>query len=564
MSTQTKLTVLLYSTTDINKIYKILKICDILHNGGQVEGFTQNDLPPDDVYEAFKQKYNYVSIFDNHTSLLQSDDQKTTLLYMSTIPKDKEIVEIKNALVIPKYDGVSVAVKFIFNKEDNGVIEYLINCANTRGKIIASSIVTTDITAQLQLLINKFMISKLVINAMKIFKIETIVLRGELILNYKQLDSKTGETLNKPAAEVAGLVNGDIPNFKKKIDKLCLQFYEIGYIDCITNDNKHIRYVPTQLEAIQILKNCKVEYLYNNPAIYVENPLTALDTPIYKVSTTKNLNMIELYSNLLEKLPYPIDGLVYCAETWKYPQQLDEFNKKGYGKHAWKPSSVHFTYVEDVKWQMTKSGELNPIVIFKEFVYSSSKYSSSKVSIGQLCDFIKRGFGKGAEINVEIVHAIIAHINDIVHPVEKGNEYQIPLICPFCNSKLILEDGKTKNTKHLKCNNNNCIEQKIQKYAFLIQTIYKINKDMEFRNKEGKIVKSAISEKKLREIYANHQKLDIETLKYYIPNLIKCLDSLKHEDQLFALSFGGMTQIKKIIKEKNSKSWKEYNIEWFN
>jgi len=563
MATQTKLTILLYSATNIDQIYELLKICDILHNGGNVEGFTQNDLPPDDVYEAFKQKYNYVSIFDKHVSSLQTNEE-STLLYMATIPKDKEVVEINNALIIPKYDGVSVAAKFVLNKEYDNEIEYLFDCANTRGKIVGSSIITTNITPKLKTLIKCFIINSSIIKILNVKKIQTIVLRGELILNYKQLDSKTGETLNKPASEVAGLVNGDYETFKNKVDKLCLQFYEIGYIDCITNNNQIIRYVPTQLEAIQILKNCKVEYSYVNPANYVQNPLIALDAIIYKVSTTKNLKMVELYSNLLEKLSYPIDGLIYCAETWRYPQQLEEFNKRGYGKHAWKPSSVHFTLIKDVKWQMTKSGELNPIVVFDEFIYSSSKYSQSKISVGQLCDYINNGFGIGAEINVTIVNAITAHIEELIHSVEKGREYQIPTECPFCGNKLTLEEGKTKNAKHLICKNENCIEQKIQKYAFLIQTIYKINKNMEFRNKDGKVVKSAISEKKLREIYNTHQKLDIKTLECYIPNLISCLDSLKHEDQLYALSFGGMISIKKMIKDKGSKNWKEYDINWFN
>jgi hypothetical protein len=58
-------------------------------------------------------------------------------------------------------------------------------------------------------------------------------------------------------------------------------------------------------------------------------------------------------------------------------------------------------------------------------------------------------------------------------------------------------------------------------------------------------------------------RLNNEILLMYVPNMIDILNSLSHENQLYVLSFGGIKQIQALIKQNNSNSWKQYNIEWF-
>jgi hypothetical protein len=181
--------------------------------------------------------------------------------------------------------------------------------------------------------------------------------------------------------------------------------------------------------------------------------------------------------------------------------------------------------------------------------------------MGQLFEYQKLGFGIGAELLISIVNLKTAHIDGIITPADEV--YKIPVKCPYCNSQLVLENGKTNNSKHLKCRNENCIEQKVQKYAFFISSLSKLYPQLIFKNKNGKVVKSKISENTLRKIYNEHGDLNNNILLLYIPNMLSALDSLSHENQLYVLSFGGIKQIQALIKEHKTNSWKDYRIEWF-
>ena len=562
---------------NIERIYQLLQICDLLHAGQSVEGYTINDLPLDAEYEYYKNKYNY----QTDTTITES-----TIMYMATIPKEKKIVEVENAIIMPKYDGVSAAM--LFTKSDsvehlknspkmNNKNIFILKYANTRGRTVGNIISNTDIKPKLEALINYITINEDIVknlfqlNSQNInISILNIAIRGELILNYKEIDL-SGQTLNRPAAAVAGLINGGVDNFVSKIDKLCVQCYEIAYIDFINHDINQIqRVIPTQQQTVIILKNCYIYYKYINPSKLVVNPQLLIDSKIYTSSNTLSVDFNVIYNDLLKNIIYPTDGLVYCNQDWQYPQNKEAFGKRDYGKHAWKPTNSCYSFVENVEWPITKNGELNPIVIFREFMFNGSKYSQCKIAMGQLIEYQKKGFGIGAQLLISIVNLKTAHIDGIITPAKEV--YKIPTNCPYCNQKLILEDGKTVNSKskesyipkHLKCINNTCINQKIQKYAFFLTSLSKICSNLIYKNKDGKVIKSKISEKKLEQIYHDHGDLNNKILLLYVPNMLDALNSLTHENQLYVLSFGGIKQIQELIKQNNTTSWKQYNIEWFN
>ena len=594
-SFRTKLHKLLDSAKTTKEIHDLLRICDLIHEGEEVEletngktiKLTGKDLPPDDVYEYYVNKINY----STDTSIT-----KSTILFMSTIPKKTEIVEIKNALIIPKFDGASVAAKFTLLSETNSplkktnspskiISEYILVCANTRGKQIGTKFITSDVTDKINALIEKIKIDNSLItkyiknelpeiseeseNKSEInlndIKILNIVMRGEIILNAKQLDLSTGNSRNNPCSEVSGKVNGKLQTFINFIDNICVQFYEIGYVEYIYN-NKIYKFIPTQKQACLILQKMDVYYNYtDNVESFIANPTKALDAKIYTIPNTIETNFDNAYSEILDKCNYPTDGIVYCSKNWKYPQREEEFDKTTYGKYAWKPSSFHYVHVTKLEWPITRNGELNLIVHYTPFKYNGAVYEKCKMSIKQLNEFQKGGFGIGAEINVVIVNMKIAHIDNLVSPAEKV--YEIPKKCPFCGEKLSLEDGKTKNSKHLMCYNKNCIEQKIQNYSFLVTNLAKVAKGkLIYKNKDGKTVKSGISEKKLRVIVEDHGDLNNDILMLYIPNLIEVLDSLEVAEQLTVLGFGGIKEINQIIDEDNPENWRDLrgNISWFN
>ena len=640
-SPQSKLSLELQRATTVEQIYKLLQICDLLHAGQEVPNYTIADLPTDAEYEAYKTKYNY----QTDTMITES-----TIMYMSTIPKEKQIVEVHDAIIMAKYDGVSAATLFTKTEQlieqspsatGNPQNAFVLKAANTRGRTIGNTITNTDIKPKLDKLVKYITFDEEVFKSL--FNLDlsqtsilNVAARGEIILNRKQLDN-VGQTLNHPAAAVAGLINGGIENFVKEIDNLCLQLYEIAYIDVITSqdvkiqtnlissqtsqdikipahidpivsepahidpivfepahidpivsepahidpivsEHAHIdpilsqtsqkiqRIIPTQEQAVILLKNCYIYYKYVNP-VNVANPQLSLDSKIYTAENTvaPNITFNGIYEDLLESIYYPTDGLVYCARDWRYPQNKEAFGKKGYGKHAWKPTNSCYSCVESIEWPITKNGELNPIVHFTEFQFNGTKYSQCKMAMGQLIEFQKSGFGIGAQLLISIVNLKTAHIDEVIKSAKEV--YKIPTTCPYCKSRLILEDGKATSSskyvpKHLKCVNPVCAYQKIQKYAFFLTSLGKLCK-LTYLNDSGKVIKTKISEKKLEQIYMAHRDLNNKILLMYVPDFLEALNSLSHENQLVVLSVGGIKQVQALIQQNHTTSWKQYNIEWF-
>ena len=132
---------------DILQLRKYIHICDSLHKGiSEINGYTEKDLPSDEKYEeALKQLKEFeqletimqskiIPIEDYNpnvnTSMLTDSAKATrnTLIFMDGIQKTETIPNIKNVILMPKFDGCSIGSEFI--KTDN---EFKISRAHTRG-----------------------------------------------------------------------------------------------------------------------------------------------------------------------------------------------------------------------------------------------------------------------------------------------------------------------------------------------------------------------------------------------------------------------------------------------
>lgn len=552
------------------EVLAIMNICDIIYHGSNVIvgdiTYTAEDLPPDNEWQQFVKCYEFKSKYDVVTS-------DNTVLYMATIAKVDNPAdpknEIKNVLCIPKYDGISVAAKFV--RDLTCPSKFKCEIANTRGKDVGNSIVNSNITDKINALIDHIEISEQDLLELatylrntyniSISSINAFAMRGELMLNYRILNSD-GTSAISSANLAAGAANGKMENFKDQLNKLCLQFYEIGYISYTSSPRvggESLQIVPTQIEAINILKRINIYYNYTSPASGVLNPQCALVNQVYTFETTVNLDFPKLYEYMLQHTNYPTDGIVYTASNWRYPQNKEAFGKKNYGKYAWKPDNYHTVYVKDIEWTMSRYGELTPAIIFDEFNNGGRGMHRTKSCLSKLNSYISEGFGINALISIRVIHGINSYMDRIINIESVKEAYKIPDKCPYCGNDLINE-----NNVHLKCINSDCIEQKIQKFSHLIETVGKIGKLIYF-NEKGNEVKSKIAESKLRKIVTiNNGTLNTDIILKYIPNLLTELDTLNHENQLVALSFGGVSQARTLINTNNSKSWRQYSIPWMN
>lgn len=508
--------------TELDIIY-LLNICDKLHNGEKVKGYTKDDLPPDSIYEQYKNKLK-----DDNSNKIE----KGTIMYMGSIPKEKEIKNIDKAIFMPKFDGCSVALRFqidFINK--TGTLIH----SHTRGSDVGNDRICSDLTEKMQLLIPKiyFKESKIIEQLFKL--VPTFInIRGEIVLKNKELD-ENGFNKIAPAADIAGKINGGIEVFKNYLPKIRICGFEISSVERLNAKNK----IFTQETVSKILNN--IYYIESNS----NNKIYLKDYKAY-IGNTQEINFEALYERYQDEDPRPLDGIVYCGVDWKYPNKLEDTTATKYGKFAWKPNNEIIINIKKIEYSIGRDGDYSPMIIYDK-VKLDKNYERAKSAISKLNILIENGLGVNAKALLKINHGINPQVYEILTPAEI--KFKLPETCLYCNSKLVKEyHPKTNELMHLRCTNGNCSEVILQKYSYLLEFMYKKCKLITL-NQQGKIIKSKLSEKNLKKMTMGN--LSIELIQKQIPNLKEEFNKLSLVDQLCALSFGAKLKVEKKIKEQN-------------
>lgn len=512
-----------------NAIDDLLLICDKLHESVEVEGYTANDLPSDEIYEQYCLRVGHENPF--------SDVVKGTIMFMGSVykPKPDEDIVIEQAILTPKYDGTSLAIRFVKNNNEFIPIE-----AHTKGREVGGEHVNQDVSDKI-----KYFIKSLTFKN-EVFKdVVELHIRGEFICKEKVYDE-----LGNPAACHASLASGQINRlfneFKKDLEKYDFVGYEIAKVfRNIYNSKNTTEMIPTQKQAIKLLKMLTINYKNCSSQLFPGKSWNA--------TTTADVDFATVYEEILESETHPTDGVVYCSENWKYPTDESAFKSKFYGKYAWKPQSEKHIVAQSIEYSMAKDGDINFNIIYEPTLLNGKTYCKAKAGTNKLLSLINAGLGKGATCNLELKNDVIPYISHVI--VRVDDVFELPVDCPFCGQKLQYIYDNGNELRHIKCNNDNCGVLVITKWAKFISAMNKIYKKehgeiLETRNDSGKIVKSAISEKKLEKI-AETKRLSKETIEFYMPTLFDEFEALDLETQLNVLGYGGKLAVKKLIRENN-------------
>jgi hypothetical protein len=128
----TKLEMELKTAKTQEEIHKLLKICDSLYKGEQVEGYTYNDLPSDNIYEEYVKISNYPS-----TIIIQTFDNRP---HITTSPMVMYINQVLNSFVFNRYEfnknKVEAIIYFLTNKKFKDAKEIDNNSGNIKQQFI--------------------------------------------------------------------------------------------------------------------------------------------------------------------------------------------------------------------------------------------------------------------------------------------------------------------------------------------------------------------------------------------------------------------------------------------
>lgn len=232
---------------------------------------------------------------------------------------------------------------------------------------------------------------------------------------------------------------------------------------------EYIRYSVYGEEESQMSKEEQLNYC---------NKFNNIKVPYLKIAY-KDLTEDKIIKFYFDNVSdYEYDGVVIDIDSELIRRELGETQKYLDCCRAYKGDAlfddIKESKIEDVIWQMSRYGKLTPVakitpVIINEGVvsnvslYNAAYVFDTNVFIGQTIKVTRKG-----KINPKIIDfEPIGNINTSSY----HNANIVPIICPFCGGALEWSENDKGEMVDLVCNNDNCLEKKIQQIYFFLKTI---------------------------------------------------------------------------------------------
>ena len=253
------------------------------------------------------------------------------------------------------------------------------------------------------------------------------VIRGEGCIATKEFDdikkTKEGERFSNPRNLAAGLIN------RKVTSKILLRHMTFIVHNAIVLDEPFEKY-SDQLDYLQSIGFKTVPYL--------------------KVLNFELVDAIQRFTEVVSSFAYPVDGLVLVINDLAYAQSLGATAKFPKGSIAFKwPDETKETFVSGIKWSVSKTGLITPVVIFEPVLLEGTVVHQA--NLHTLKGFEKLQLGYGDTIVVYKADKIIPEVEE---NLTRSNGFSIPKTCPVCGGKtFIMENDKTKKLYCERCKN---------------------------------------------------------------------------------------------------------------
>lgn len=449
------------SKKDIKTLYNLKDICDHLFYGdSSYKGYIIKDLPKDNLYEEMVRLIE--STADDITATITAEQTSNpdvkhrhqkliSDMWMGSITKETEILEIPDALLLPKFDGCSCGVK-LKRYIPGGKFELVE--ALTRGTTEGYSQNRSNITERFAMLaqpllssLNSSTSNSFTLNSKPFSYVLQITLRGEIALKDRTL------TDSAPASVVAGKINGGMDVWTNALDTIEFIPYEIMRCNYDLTDYYNY-YVPTQTETLSFFSSL---HLISFPFITVD--LDSSSLPLVQSH----------FAKLNDSIPQPMDGVVYCSSTWRYPTLNEQTKPKQYGKYAWKPSSEATSTLKSITYSLARDGKFTFILTYDPVRINGKLYKNAKTATSRMVSL--DGIGIGSVVTVKLAGDISPMITDFINETDDITPYTLPTKCPFCHKKTLFKKSKGKTPPTLSCVNPTCREVTKQKMKNFLKTL---------------------------------------------------------------------------------------------
>lgn len=253
---------------------------------------------------------------------------------------------------------------------------------------------------------------------------DELFVRGEGCITLSEFDAikktKTGEQFSNPRNLAAGIIN-TTKSQSVLLRHVTFVAHSIVYLDGIHLFLKR----REQLDYLSYLGFCVVPYTL--------------------VLNFELIREIERYTKEVETFDFPVDGLVLTLNDISYANSLGATAR--YPKHSmafkW-PDESKLTKVIGMKWSVSKTGLITPVVIFEPVELEGTNVRQA--NLHTLKKFEELALGKGDILRVYKANKIIPEVDDNI--TRSGTEIY-PHICPICGGKTTVVENET--TRKLYC-----------------------------------------------------------------------------------------------------------------
>ena len=173
----------------------------------------------------------------------------------------------------------------------------------------------------------------------------------------------------------------------------------------------------------------------------------------YTNKSTDKENLSAMLSDLQDKaneLDIPYDGAVMAYDDIEYGNSLGRTDKFFRHSISYKYEDELFeTTLEDIEWNTSKTGLINPIAKFKETVIDGA--SVTRATLHNISYIENLQLGIGDKIRIYKANKIIPKVHD---NLTRSNTWKLPNKSPNCGGNV--EVHNENGSKALHCINDNC------------------------------------------------------------------------------------------------------------
>ena len=146
----------------------------------------------------------------------------------------------------------------------------------------------------------------------------------------------------------------------------------------------------------------------------------------------------------------PIDGLVAMYDNIAYGESLGMTGHHPRHSLAFKFANEEYeTVLRNIEWDVSRTGLVNPTAVFDPVIIDGCTITRATLHNVSYIEALELGIGD--TISIIKANEIIPKVVD---NLTRSGSYKMPVLCPYCHSKLLIDNAN--GSKTLRCPNENC------------------------------------------------------------------------------------------------------------